>query len=51
MSVSGIIGSNEKIYNELLPNPYPYPAQANTLAQVLLASDDAGNQDIENLRQ
>jgi len=49
MSSSGIISPNNgKIFNDLLPNPYPYPAQANTLAQVLLADNDAGNQDAVN---
>jgi hypothetical protein len=46
MSVSGIIASNNKIFNELLPNPYPYPAQANDLASVLIAGNQAGSQDI-----
>ena len=50
MSSSGIIDwtGNKKIYNDLLPNPYPYPAQANALAQVLIAGNDAGNQDAVN---
>jgi len=51
MSTSGIIASNGKIYDNLLPNPYPYPAQAPPLAQVLIAGDDAGNGNIENLLQ
>lgn len=51
MSVSGIIASNGKIYNDLLPNPYPYPAQAPPLAQVLIAGQNAGNQNISNLNQ
>jgi len=46
MSVSGIIAPNEKIYDILLPNPYPYPAQANDLASVLVAGNQAGSQDI-----
>ena len=50
MSSSSIISSgNGKIFNTLLPNPYPYPAQANPLAQVLIAGNDAGNQDIVNV--
>jgi len=49
MSVNSIIASNNKIYNDLLPNPYPYPAQPPSLAQVLTAGDDAGNGNIENL--
>lgn len=50
MSSSGIIDftGNGKIFNSLLPNPYPYPAQANDLAQVLIAGNDAGNQDAVN---
>jgi hypothetical protein len=51
MSTSGIIAQNGKIFDNLLPNPYPYPAQANSLAQVLIAGDDAGNGNIENLLQ
>ena len=53
MSSSGIINwsGNGKIFDSLLPNPYPYPAQANDLAQVLIAGQDAGNQDITNLNQ
>ena len=51
MSTSGIIAQNGKIFDNLLPNPYPYPAQANDLAQVLLAGNDAGNQNIENILQ
>ena len=51
MSVNSIIASNNKIYNDLLPNPYPYPAQPPSLAQVLIAGDDAGNGNIENLLQ
>ena len=51
MSTSGIIAQNGKIFDNLLPNPYPYPAQANGLDQVLLANPDAGNQNIENLLQ
>ena len=50
MASSGIISStNGKIFDELLPNPYPYPAQPPSLAQVLTAGDDAGNGNIENL--
>jgi hypothetical protein len=55
MSASGIISqSNGKIFDILLPNPYPYPAQPPTLAQVLATNpngDDAGNQNIANLLQ
>jgi len=52
MSSSGIISSNNgKIFNDLLPNPYPYPAVPPSLAQVLIAGDDAGNGNIENLLQ
>ena len=52
MSSSGIISSgNGKIFNNLLPNPYPFPAQANSLAQVLIAGNDAGNQDIVNINE
>jgi len=51
MSVSGIIASNNKIYDELLPNPYPFPAQANSLAQVLIAGNEAGNQNIINVNE
>ena len=53
MSSQSIVNwtGNQKIYDSLLPNPYPYPAFPSTLAQTLLAGDDAGNQDIENLRQ
>jgi len=52
MSSSGIISSNNgKIFDDLLPNPYPYPAQAPPLAQVLIAGQEAGNQDITNLNQ
>ncbi len=53
MSSQSIVNwtGNQKIYDSLLPNPYPYPAAPSTLAQTLLAGDDAGNQDIENLRQ
>ena len=47
MSVNNIISPNNgKIFNDLLPDPYPYPAQANSLAQVLIAGNDAGSQDI-----
>jgi len=46
MSVSGIIGSNDKIYNSLLPNPYPYPAFPSPLGAVLIAGNQAGDQDI-----
>jgi hypothetical protein len=49
MSVSSIIASNQKIFDSLLPNPYPYPAQPPSLAQVLTVGDDAGNGNIENL--
>ena len=49
MSTSIIIASNNKIYDTYLPNPYPYPAQANDLASVLVAGNNAGNQDIVNL--
>jgi len=51
MSSSQVVdwAGNKKIYNDLLPNPYPYPAQANPLSQVLIAGDDAGNGNIENL--
>jgi hypothetical protein len=51
MSSSGILSPypNPKIFDELLPNPYPYPAQPPSLAQVLTAGDDAGNGNIENL--
>jgi len=38
-----------KIYNTYLPNPYPFPAQPPTLAQVLLTGNDAGNNDIVNV--
>jgi len=53
MSSSGILSPfpNPKIFDELLPNPYPYPAQPPSLAQVLVAGDDAGNGNIENLLQ
>ena len=52
MSSSGIISSgNGKIFDNLLPNPYPYPAQPSPLASVLIAGDDAGNGNIENLLQ
>lgn len=52
MSSSGIISNNNgKIFNDLLPNPYPYPAVPPSLAQVLIAGDDAGNGNIENLLQ
>ena len=52
MSASGIISQNNgKIFDEFLPNPYPYPAQAPPLAQVLIAGQNAGNQDITNLNQ
>jgi hypothetical protein len=52
MSTSGIISTNNgKIFNDLLPNPYPYPAAPPSLAQVLQTDNDAGNQDIENLLQ
>lgn len=47
MSGSQIISRNNgKIFDELLPNPYPYPAQANDLASVLVAGNQAGDQDI-----
>ena len=49
MSSSNLIASNNKIYDSYLPNPYPYPAQANDLASVLVAGNNAGNQDIENV--
>ncbi len=50
MSGSQIISRNNgKIFDELLPNPYPFPAQPPSLAQVLTAGDDAGNGNIENL--
>lgn len=49
MSVSSIIASNQKIFDSLLPNPYPYPAQANDLASVLVAGNQAGSQDIVGL--
>jgi hypothetical protein len=49
MSSSTIIASNNKIYDTYLPNPYPYPAQANDLASVLVAGNNAGNQDIVNV--
>jgi hypothetical protein len=51
MSSSGILSPypNPKIFDELVPNPYPYPAQPPSLAQVLTAGDDAGNGNIENL--
>ena len=49
MSTSIIIASNNKIYDTYLPNPYPYPAQANDLASVLVAGNNAGNQDIVNV--
>ena len=55
MSSSGIISSNnQKIFDNLLPNPYPYPAQPSGLAAVLAVNpngDDAGNQNISNLLQ
>lgn len=53
MSSQSIVNwtGNQKIYDSLLPNPYPYPAQANDLAQVLIAGQDAGNQDITNLNE
>ena len=52
MSGSQIISRNNgKIFDELLPNPYPYPAFPSSLAQVLIAGDDAGNGNIENLLQ
>ena len=55
MSTSGIISQNNgKIFNDLLPNPYPYPAQPSGLAAVLAVNpngDDAGNQNISNLLQ
>jgi len=47
MSASNIISpNNNKIYDSYLPNPYPYPAQANDLASVLVAGNQAGDQDI-----
>lgn len=49
MSVSGIIASNDKIYDSLLPNPYPYPAQPNGLGAVLQTDNRAGDQDIVGL--
>ena len=49
MSSSSIIGPNNKIFDNVLPNPYPFPAQANSLSQVLIAGNDAGNQDIVNI--
>jgi hypothetical protein len=49
MSTSGIIAQNGKIFDNLLPNPYPYPAFPSPLGAVLIAGDDAGNGNIENL--
>lgn len=46
MSVSSIIASNQKIFDSLLPNPYPYPAQPNGLGAVLQTDNRAGDQDI-----
>jgi hypothetical protein len=53
MSSSQVVDwvGNGKIYTDLLPNPYPFPAQANPLSQVLIAGQDAGNQDIINLNE
>jgi len=53
MSSSQVVDwvGNGKIYTDLLPNPYPFPAEANPLSQVLIAGQDAGNQDIINLNE
>ena len=51
MSTSGIIAQNGKIFDNLLPNPYPYPAFPSPLAAVLAVDNNAGNQNIENLFQ
>ena len=47
MSASNIISpANNKIFNRYLPNPYPYPAFPSPLGAVLIAGNQAGDQDI-----
>jgi len=47
MSASSIISpNNNKIYDSYLPNPYPYPAFPSPLGAVLIAGNQAGDQDI-----
>ena len=47
MSASNIISKNNgKLFDEFLPNPYPYPAFPSPLGAVLTIGNQAGDQDI-----
>ena len=41
MSISNLIGNNGKIVESVLPNPYPFPASAAGLGQVLAVNNSA----------